>query len=120
MGRALLCAPFFPTVVLAANTLIQSGDDSAKKAHLPGIASGETIATVAYTEPSGKWDESGVEMAARAPVDSGFTLSGTKMYVLDGLNAHSHHRRRPHRCGGEPVRRRRKRRPDSPARRCRP
>jgi alkylation response protein AidB-like acyl-CoA dehydrogenase len=86
MGRALLCAPFFPTVVLAANTLIQSGDDSAKKAHLPGIASGETIATVAYTEPSGKWDESGVEMAARA-VDGGFTLSGTKMYVLDGLNA---------------------------------
>ena len=86
MGRALLCAPFFSTVVLAANTLIQSGDDSAKKAHLPGIASGETIATVAFTEPSGKWDESGIEMTATAVGDS-FTLSGTKMYVLDGHNA---------------------------------
>ncbi|MEC6988528.1 MAG: acyl-CoA dehydrogenase family protein, partial [Actinomycetota bacterium] len=32
MGRALLCAPFFSSVVLAANTLIQSGDDAAKKA----------------------------------------------------------------------------------------
>ena len=31
MGRSLLCAPFFSTVVLAANTLIQSGDDAAKK-----------------------------------------------------------------------------------------
>ena len=45
MGRALLCAPFFSTVVLAANTLLQSGDDAAKKDYLPGIASGETIAT---------------------------------------------------------------------------
>ena len=30
MGRALLCAPFFSTAVLAANTLLQSGDDAAK------------------------------------------------------------------------------------------
>ena len=86
MGRSLLCAPFFSTVVLAANTLIHSGDDDAKKAHLPGIASGETIATVAYTEPSGKWDEAGIEMTAAADGD-GHTLSGTKMYVLDGHTA---------------------------------
>ena len=39
MGRSLLCAPFFSSVVLAANTLIQSGDDAAKAAYLPGIAS---------------------------------------------------------------------------------
>ena len=31
MGRALLCAPYFSTVVLAANTLLHSGDDAAKK-----------------------------------------------------------------------------------------
>ena len=86
MGRSLLCAPFFSTVVLAANTLIHSGDDSAKKTYLPGIASGETVATLAYTEPSGKWDESGVEMTATAAGD-GYTLSGTKMYVLDGHTA---------------------------------
>ena len=52
MGRSLLCAPFFSSVVLAANTLILSGDDAAKQAYLPGIASGETIATLAFTEPS--------------------------------------------------------------------
>src|SRR3954464_11787675 len=45
MGRALLAAPYFSTVALAANTILQSGDDSAKKELLPGIASGETIAT---------------------------------------------------------------------------
>jgi alkylation response protein AidB-like acyl-CoA dehydrogenase len=83
MGRRLLCAPFFSTVVLAANTLLQSGDDEAKKAHLPGIASGETIAAVAFTEPSGKWDESGITMEASESGD-GYTLSGTKSFVIDG------------------------------------
>jgi alkylation response protein AidB-like acyl-CoA dehydrogenase len=86
MGRALLCAPFYASVVLAANTLLHSGDDAAKKAHLPGIANGETIATVAFTEPSGKWDEAGITMEATAAGD-GFTLTGTKMFVLDGHTA---------------------------------
>jgi len=86
MGRALLCAPFFSTVVLAANTLIHSGDDAAKKDFLPGIASGETIATVAFTEPTGKWDESGITMEATSNGD-GWTLSGAKSFVLDGHSA---------------------------------
>ena len=73
-------------MVLAANTLLQSGDDAAKKEYLPGIASGETIATLAFTEPSGKWDESGVEATASGKGDS-WKLSGTKMFVLDGHTA---------------------------------
>ena len=85
-GRALLCAPFFSTVVLAANTLLHSGDDAAKAAHLPGIASGETIATLAFTEPSGKWDESGITTEATASGD-GWTLTGVKSFVLDGHTA---------------------------------
>ncbi|MEE9414102.1 MAG: acyl-CoA dehydrogenase family protein [Acidimicrobiales bacterium] len=88
MGRTLLCAPFFSSVVLAANALIHSGDDAAKAALLPGIASGETIATLAFTEESGKWDEAGITMAATAATSGeagdGYTLTGTKMYVLDG------------------------------------
>ena len=86
MGRALLCAPFFSSVVLAANTLLHSGDDAAKKTYLPGIASGETKATLAFTEPSGKWDEAGITMPA-AGSGGEFTLSGTKMFVLDGHTA---------------------------------
>jgi alkylation response protein AidB-like acyl-CoA dehydrogenase len=86
MGRALLCAPYFSTVVLAANTLLQSGDDAAKKDFLPGIAAGETIATLAYTEPSGKWDESGITMEAAQQGDA-WVLNGTKMFVIDGHTA---------------------------------
>ena len=66
--------------------MLHSGDDAAKKTYLPGIASGETIATVAFTEPSGKWDEAGITMQATAS-GGGFTLNGTKMFVLDGHTA---------------------------------
>jgi alkylation response protein AidB-like acyl-CoA dehydrogenase len=86
MGRSLLCAPFFSSVVLAANTLLQSGGEAAKAKYLPGIASGETIATLATTEPSGKWDESGITMEATKSGD-GYTLTGTKMFVVDGHTA---------------------------------
>jgi alkylation response protein AidB-like acyl-CoA dehydrogenase len=83
MGRSLLCAPYFSTVALAANAILASGDDSAKKELLPGIASGETIATLAFTEESGRWDEDGIQMEATKSGD-GYTLSGTKMFVIDG------------------------------------
>src|SRR5690606_3782735 len=79
MGRALLCAPYYSTVVLAANTLLHAGDESAKKELLPGIASGETIATVAFTEPNGRWDESGIEATATKDGDA-WRISGTKMF----------------------------------------
>jgi alkylation response protein AidB-like acyl-CoA dehydrogenase len=86
MGRRLLCAPYFSTVALATNLLLHAGDDAAKKELLPGIASGETVATVAFTEESGKWDESGITMEATASGD-GYRLNGTKMFVLDGHTA---------------------------------
>jgi alkylation response protein AidB-like acyl-CoA dehydrogenase len=63
--------------------LLQSGDEDAKAAHLPGIAAGETIAALAFTEPSGKWDEAGITMAATQTGDD-WTLSGDKSFVLDG------------------------------------
>ena len=83
MGRRLLCAPFFSTVVLAANTLLHAGDDAAKARYLPRIASGETIATLALAEEHGRWDEGGVAAMATRSGD-GWSLSGVKSYVLDG------------------------------------
>ena len=86
MGRRLLAAPYFSTVVLAANAILHSGDDQAKKDLLPGIASGETIATVAFTEENGRWDEAGITMTATKSGD-GYTLDGVKSFVLDGHTA---------------------------------
>ncbi|MCU4187387.1 acyl-CoA/acyl-ACP dehydrogenase [Acidiferrimicrobium sp. IK] len=86
MGRALLCSPYFSSVGLAANLLLASGDDGAKKEYLPGIAAGTTIATVALAEASGRWDEAGVTLQA-AGSGAGWTLTGEKLYVLDGHTA---------------------------------
>ena len=86
MGRALLCAPFFSTTVLAANLLLNSADDAAKLRYLPGIASGKTIATVALTEASGRWDAEGIAFNASSVGDA-WRLSGDKFNVLDGHTA---------------------------------
>ena len=83
MGRSLLCAPYFSTVVLAANVLLHSGDEEAKRRWLPGIAAGDTIATVAFTEPNGRWDQVGIELSA-ATAGATHVLNGTKTFVLDG------------------------------------
>jgi len=87
MGRALLCAPYFASVCLAANAILNAGTEEQKQALLPGIASGETIATLAFTEPSGKWDASGITMESTPDGSGGYRLSGTKMFVLDGHTA---------------------------------
>ena len=92
MGRALICAPFFSTVCLAANAILNAGTEEQKAELLPGIASGETIATLAFTEPSGKWDAAGITMEAVPSADGAdgsgsYTLDGTKMFVLDGHTA---------------------------------
>ena len=86
MGGALLCAPFFSTVCLAGNALLVGGHESQKQEHLPGIAAGQTIAKLAFTEPKGRWDAAGIEAVAKR--DGGdFVLNGTKTFVPDGHSA---------------------------------
>jgi alkylation response protein AidB-like acyl-CoA dehydrogenase len=77
MGRALLCAPFFSSAVLAATTLLASGDEEAKRRHLPGIADGSTIATLAFPRP-------GAGLGVRAErEEDGWRLTGTAPLVTD-------------------------------------
>ena len=49
MGRVLLAAPYFSTVVLAADAIMNAGTPDQQGKLLPGIASGETIAALAFT-----------------------------------------------------------------------
>ncbi|MGH9083411.1 MAG: acyl-CoA dehydrogenase family protein [Acidimicrobiales bacterium] len=83
MGAALLCAPYFSSVALAANALLTSGDETAKKELLPGIASGQTIGALALAEDTGHWDPGSVTLAAARSGD-GWALDGHKTYVIDG------------------------------------
>ncbi len=86
MGRALLCAPFFSSVVLAVGVLLSCDDDEAKAQYLPGIADGTTVATLAFAEHSGRWDCSGVSTVATMS-DGQWKISGEKSFVLDGTIA---------------------------------
>jgi alkylation response protein AidB-like acyl-CoA dehydrogenase len=83
MGRALLCAPFFATAVLAVHALLASGDQAAAEEFLPGIAEGTTIATLAVPEDDGAWTTEGMATRARRSGD-GYLLDGRKSFVLDG------------------------------------
>ena len=96
MGKALVCAPFFATVVLAANALLASGDGDAKAELLPSIASGETIATLAFTEDNGRWDDS--------PADGG-TSTGTRCTssTVAPLRSYSSWRARRTACRFSPL-----------------
>jgi alkylation response protein AidB-like acyl-CoA dehydrogenase len=85
-GRALLCAPFFATAVLAAQALLASGDQAAQEEFLPAIADGGTIATLAVCEDDGAWTTDRLTTRARRAGD-GYVLDGRKSFVLDGHTA---------------------------------
>jgi alkylation response protein AidB-like acyl-CoA dehydrogenase len=85
-GRALLPGPFFATMGLAVPALIEAGTESQKKEALGAIADGKARATLAMTEPSGRWDASGVTLAAK-PVAGGWRLDGVKLFVPDAEGA---------------------------------
>jgi len=86
MGRALLCAPYFSSAVLATTTILNAGTEEQKRTLLPPLAAGETRAALAVTEANGLWDCSGVETTA-TEAGGGYTLNGGKSFVLDGHTA---------------------------------
>jgi len=81
-GRALVPGPFISTVVLGAVPIMEAGTDEQKAQYLPKIASGETIMTMALTEPSAKWTADGVTLEAKKD-GSDYVLNGTKLFVPD-------------------------------------
>ncbi|HXH23201.1 MAG TPA: acyl-CoA dehydrogenase family protein [Dehalococcoidia bacterium] len=80
-GRALVPGPFIPTTV-AAIALLEAGNEEQKKQWLPRIASGEQIWTLAFTEPSARFDAEGVQLTARKEGNE-YVLNGTKLFVRD-------------------------------------
>jgi len=82
-GRALLVAPYFSSTVLGAYAILDSGDEAAAAEFLPGIADGSRIATLAFTEDSGRWDLEALSAPA-VPEGDGWSITGAKSYVVDG------------------------------------
>ena len=82
MGEALLCAPFFASACLAASALLACGSEAQKRAHLPGIASGECIAALGFSSDSGRWDAGAVQLCFRQ--DGGDAILSGALRCVDG------------------------------------
>ena len=82
-GEALLCAPLFSTVALAANAILEIGDELQQKEWLLQIAEGRCTATLALAESAGLWDADGIAAIA-TPDGDGYILNGRKCWVVDG------------------------------------
>lgn len=85
-GRALLCAPYFSSVCLAAPALAAVAGEAEQAALLPGIASGASIATLALLDDGDAWDAGGVGLEYRGE-GGGYRLDGRKRLVTDGAVA---------------------------------
>jgi len=79
-GRVLLPGPLFETMGLAVPALLEAGSAAQKKEALTAIAAGSARATVAMTEPSGRWDAEGITLTATRS-GAGWKLDGTKLFV---------------------------------------
>jgi alkylation response protein AidB-like acyl-CoA dehydrogenase len=82
MGRASMPGPFFSTVLLGGLAILEAGSAAQKKEWLSRVASGQAKLALAWIEPSARWDAAGVTVSATES-GGGFTLSGTKLFVLD-------------------------------------
>ena len=85
-GRALLPGPFFSTMGLAVPVLVEAGTEAQKKEALGAIAEGSARATLAFTEPAGRWDADGVALKATQS-GGGWRLDGVKTFVPDANTA---------------------------------
>ena len=86
LGSALYSGPYLASAVLAATALLASPDEQAKRDYLPGIASGETVATLAFTEDNGSWEPDAIRLSGRRSA-AAWLLDGHKSFVLDGHTA---------------------------------
>ncbi len=82
MGYACLPGPFFSTAVLGGIALLEAGSDAQKKEILPGVARGDLILTLAWTEISGTYSAEGISLRAKRQNDH-YILSGSKLFVPD-------------------------------------
>lgn len=88
LGEYLAPTPFLSSAVVAAGALLAAADEDAKSRLLPAIASGETVATLAWATRAGTWNPTEVEINA-ADAGGQWTLTGVSPLVLDGAAANA-------------------------------
>ena len=67
---------------MAGPHIVRYGSDQQRERYLPSMAAGETVAAIAVTEPGAGSDVAGITATGR-PVDGGYLLNGTKMFITN-------------------------------------
>jgi alkylation response protein AidB-like acyl-CoA dehydrogenase len=83
LGWGMVPGPFLATVGFAAPVLAAAGSAEQKSRWLSAIAEGNCRACVAYLEPEGGYELDSIRTMASESSGGSYTLSGTKMFVLD-------------------------------------
>lgn len=83
LGRAVAPVPFGSSIALAAEFLLVAGSEAQKQKYLPRMASGESIATLALVEGTGRVTPASITASAVRAGES-VSLSGRKTAVADG------------------------------------
>lgn len=86
LGSSLAVAPYLACVALARTAVLAADDDRAAAEHLPGIAAGTTIATVAGAESRVGWQAHRWSTRAEQTA-SGWRVYGHKSGVVDAQHA---------------------------------
>jgi alkylation response protein AidB-like acyl-CoA dehydrogenase len=84
-GKTLTASPLLSSALAAASAIVLGGTEEQKQAHLPSIATGELVATLAIDEGAHHAPEK-VALAATKS-GAGWSLSGEKTFVLEGMAA---------------------------------
>lgn len=85
-GRALWCAPYLSSAVLATQVLLHGATPDARHALIPDLASGRRRGTLAWTADAHDWR--GAARGVRAtPSAAGHVLEGRARFVPDGHTA---------------------------------
>ncbi|MEE4361745.1 MAG: isovaleryl-CoA dehydrogenase [Pseudomonadales bacterium] len=71
---------------LCVNQLRRWGTDAQKERYLPGLIAGTALGALAMSEPGAGSDVMGMKLRAR-PVDGGYRLDGSKMWITNGPGA---------------------------------
>jgi alkylation response protein AidB-like acyl-CoA dehydrogenase len=85
LGRQLTASPLFASALVGASAVMLGGNDAQKQQLLPKVVDGSEILTLAVDEGP-RHAPASIAMAAERSGD-GFSLSGNKHFVVEGLSA---------------------------------
>jgi alkylation response protein AidB-like acyl-CoA dehydrogenase len=86
LGRGPVPGPYFSSSILGALTVLHGGTEAQKQAILPQVTRGDTVLSLAVTEPHYGWRPETVQMPANQQQGQ-YVLNGVKLFVYDAQAA---------------------------------